>query len=86
MKEKDKESLTKVYQGTVTLSRGHYNELPLGLTKEFNSVTKQIFHHSCPMVFNGHDSSVTAMNSPCFLPEKILNVFMLFLFHHFKLV
>lgn len=69
MKDKDKGSLPKD-QTTVTISRGHYNELPYRLTKELNSVTKKTFNHSCPVGFNGRYSLVTAMNFPCFLAKQ----------------
>lgn len=44
---------------TVTISRG----LPCGLTMEHNSMTKQIFHCSCPVGFD-------AMNFPCCLLKE----------------
>lgn len=53
---KDKESLPKD-KTTVTICRGHYNELLYGLTKELNSVTKQTFNHPCPVEFDGCYSS-----------------------------
>lgn len=69
MKNKDKDNLPKD-KTTVITSRGYYYELPYGLSKELNSVTKQSFNHSCPVGFDGCCSSVAAMNFPCFLPKK----------------
>lgn len=50
--------------------QGRCNELPYALTKELNSVTKQIFHHSCPVGFDGCYSSVSSMNFQCFFPKE----------------
>lgn len=71
MKDLNKENLpkdkTKDYSDSI---QGHYNELPYVLTKELNSVTKQIFHHCCPVGFNGCYSWVTDKNFQCFLPTE----------------